>query len=47
MLCDDLEDWDVGVVGRRLKKEGMYVYTYVFHFDVQQNRTQLCKAIIL
>ena len=26
MLCDDLEGWDGGVVGGRLKGEGIYVY---------------------
>ena len=26
VLCDDLEGWDRGEVGGRLKKEGIYVY---------------------
>ena len=29
MLCDDLEGWDEGGVGGRLKKEGIYVYKKV------------------
>ena len=42
-LCDDPEGW----VGGRLKKEGIYVDTWLIHAAVQQTRTQHRKAIIL
>ena len=47
MLCDDLEGWDGmgGVVGERLKREGIYVYIWLIHFLVKLS--QHCKAIIL
>ena len=32
VLCDDLEGW----VGRRSKKEGIYVYIKLIHFTVEQ-----------
>ena len=35
------------VVGRRLCKEGIYVYVRLIHSAVQQKLTQLGKAIIL
>ena len=35
-----------GKVGRRLQREGMYVYVQLIHFVVQQKLTQHCKAII-
>ena len=34
-------------LGRRLKKDGIYVYIQLIHFVVQQKLTQHCKAIIL
>ena len=34
-------------VGGRLKKERMYVYLWLIHFDVWQKPTQYCKVIIL
>ena len=46
MLCDDLEGWD-GVVGGRLKKEGICVYIELIHIVLQQKLAQHCKAIIL
>ena len=47
MLCDDLESRDGGRVGGKLKREGMYVYTWLIHSGVQQKLTQHCKAIIV
>ena len=44
MLCDDLERWGGG--GRRLEREGIYVYLRLIHVAVQQKLTQHCKAII-
>ena len=35
VLCDDLEGWDGGDVGR-LRKEGIYVYLELIHAVVQQ-----------
>ena len=34
-------------VGRKSKKERVYVYVQLIHFAVQQKLTQHCKAIIL
>ena len=34
-LCD-LEGWDDGLSGRRLKTEGMHVYIQLIHMVVQQ-----------
>ena len=34
-------------VGRKLKREGTYVYLWLIHVDVEQKPTQPCKAIIL
>ena len=34
-------------MGRKFKKEGIYVYTELIHFAVQQKVTQHCKATIL
>ena len=31
-------------MGRKLKEEGIYVYTWLMHFAVQQKLTQRCKA---
>ena len=44
VLCDDLEGWN-GRMGGRLKREGMYVYTWLIHDVVQQKLTH-CKIII-
>ena len=46
VLCDDPEMWD-GVGRRELKREGIYVYTQLTYFVVQQKLTQHDKAIIL
>ena len=48
MLYDDLEGWDGAgrSMGGMLKREGMYAYTWLIHFDVQQKLTH-CKVIIL
>ena len=40
MLCDDLEGWDRGGVGRGFKKEGIYVYLRLIHIVVWQKPTQ-------
>ena len=44
VLCDDLEGWN-GRMGGRLKRERMYVYTWLIHDVVQQKLTH-CKIII-
>ena len=41
MLCHDLEGWDGGVVAGSLKKEGIYVYMWLIHDVLQQERTTL------
>ena len=33
VLCDDLDGWDM-VGERRLKREGIYVYTWLVYFIV-------------
>ena len=33
VLCDDLDEWDM-VGERRLKREGIYVYTRLVYFIV-------------
>jgi len=41
--------WRGGVgreMGRRLKREGMYVYLWLIHVEVWQKPTKFCKAII-
>ena len=47
MLCDNLEGWDGWEVAESFKKEGTYVYLWLFHVNVWQKPTQYCKAIIL
>ena len=47
MLCDDLEEWDGGWVGGRLKSEGINVYFWLIHVAMWQKPTQHRKAIIL
>ena len=44
VLCDDLKGWN-GRMGRKLNREGIYVYTWLIHNVVQQNLTH-CKIII-
>ena len=34
-------------VGRRLKREGTYIYLWLIHVDVWHKSTQYCKPIIL
>ena len=46
MLCDDLEEWDVGRVGGRSKGEEINVYIELIHFIAQQKLIQHYKAII-
>ena len=38
--CDDLDGWDGGLVGGRLKKEGIYVYMHMAD-------SHCCTAVIL
>ena len=33
-------------MGRKFKKEGIYVYVYLIHFSVEQKLTQHCEAIM-
>ena len=47
MLCGDLEGLGGGCGGGTLKREGVYAYIQLIHFDVQQKLTQNYKAIIL
>ena len=46
VLCGDLEAWDGAGVGGRPKRKGIYVYTLLIHFVVQQTLTRHCKATI-
>ena len=46
MLCGDLDGWDGGVMEGKSKREGIYVYTWLIRFFVQQKLTQNCKATI-
>ena len=34
-------------VGGRFEREGIYVYVWLIHVDVQQKPTQYCKATTL
>ena len=46
VLCDDLDGWDRGGrLGRRSKREEIYVYIQLILFTIQQK--QHCKAITL
>ena len=47
MPCVVLEKGGKRVVGGRLKREGIDVYTQTIDFVVEQKLTQHCKAIIL
>ena len=47
VLCENLEEWTGVGVGRRFKREEIYVYLWLIHIVVQQKLTQHCKAIIL
>ena len=47
MFCGDLRWVEWGHrVGRRSKREGIYVYIQLIYFVVQQKLTQHCKAIM-
>ena len=46
VLCDNLEQWDVGV-GGRLEREGIHIHLWLIQAVVWQKPTQYCKAIIL
>ena len=46
VLCDNLEGWDGWEVGRRLKREGTYIYLWLIHADIWQKPTQHSKAIV-
>ena len=45
-LCDDLELWDEGVMGKAQEGMDMYVHLLLIHV-VWQKQTQHCKATIL
>ena len=48
MFCDNLKGQDWGVVGGRLKREEMYIYSYDrFVMVYSRNHHKHCKAIIL
>ena len=47
IVCDNLEGWHGVGVGKRLKREGMYVYLWLIHVVIWHKPTQHCKAIIL
>ena len=49
MLCDNLKGQDGmgGGVGRRLRREGTYVYLWLIHVAVCKKPRQYCKVIIL
>ena len=36
VLCDDLEGWDEGCGGGRLKRKGIHVYMWLIH-SIEQN----------
>ena len=40
------DGWDGGGVGEGSEMEGMYVYTQLVHFVLQQKLTRPCKAVI-
>ena len=45
-LCIKLEGWD-GEGDGRFKREGIYVYLWLIHVEVEQKTTKFWKAIIL
>ena len=42
--CADLDGWDGGRVGKKVKREGIQVYIQLIHFVLQQKLTQYYKA---
>ena len=46
-LCTNLEGWDGEGDGREVQREGIYVYLWLIHVEVQQKATKFYKAIIL
>ena len=46
-LFVNLERWNGEGAGGRFKREGIYVYLWLIHVEVSQERTKFCKAIIL
>ena len=46
MFCDDLEGRDGKGVEGSCKKQEIYVYVYLIHFNVPRKLTVHCKAII-
>ena len=47
VLCENLEGWDGRKMGRKFRRERMYVYLWLIHLDIWQKLTQYCEAIIL
>ena len=45
VLCDDLEGWDEGEAGGRLKPEGIYVYLQLIHIVVWQRPTHIINQL--
>ena len=46
-LCSGLKQIKTKGMGGRFKREGIYVYLWLIHVEVQQKTTKFCKAIIL
>ena len=46
-LCINLGGGTEREVGWRFKREGIYVYLWLIHVEVQQKTVKFCKAIIL
>ena len=46
-LCINLEGWDGEGDGKKIQREGIYVYLWLIHVEVWQKATEFCKVIIL
>ena len=46
-LCINLEGGVGREMGERFKRDGIYVYLWLVHFEVFQKIAKFCKAIIL
>ena len=48
MTCDDLEEWDTGVlVGQMLNREGIYLCYGCFTLLYDRHQNNICTAIFL